>query len=125
MSGYDAPPPGSGKNIKPFTAHVPERQLDDLRSLVKLAPIAPSVYENDAGNADRAWGTQRKWLLETRDVWLTEFNWRAQENYINSFPNFVVSVVDEIGGHFDVHIVALFSKKADAVPVVLMHGWPG
>lgn len=25
----------------------------------------------------------------------------------------------------DVHFVALFSEKKDAVPIILMHGWPG
>ncbi|KJX98269.1 hypothetical protein TI39_contig422g00002 [Zymoseptoria brevis] len=34
------------------------------------------------------------------------------------------------GGHgtgfvFDIHFIALFSKKADAAPLLLLHGWPG
>jgi microsomal epoxide hydrolase len=26
---------------------------------------------------------------------------------------------------FDIHFVALFSKRADATPILLIHGWPG
>lgn len=43
---------------------------------------------------------------------------------MNSFPNFQVPVEDKIGT-FNIHFAALFSRKPDAVPVVLLHGWPG
>lgn len=26
---------------------------------------------------------------------------------------------------YDIHFVALFSKKSDAIPVMSLHGWPG
>lgn len=33
--------------------------------------------------------------------------------------------VDDEAGTFDIHFVALFSKRPDAVPVIFIHGWPG
>lgn len=49
---------------------------------------------------------------------------RQREKYINSYPNYKVDIEDE-GETFNVHFVALFSKKQDAVPLLMMHGWPG
>lgn len=50
---------------------------------------------------------------------------RKQEQHINSFPNFKSKVTDDDGHVFDIHFAALFSQKKDAIPVVLLHGWPG
>jgi microsomal epoxide hydrolase len=43
---------------------------------------------------------------------------------MNAFPNFTISLVDG-NDKFDIHFVSLFSKKADAIPILLLHGWPG
>lgn len=43
---------------------------------------------------------------------------------MNTFPNFTSKV--NVGGEkFNIHFVALFSEKADAIPIALFHGWPG
>ena len=50
---------------------------------------------------------------------------RKSEEHINSFPNYVCPVRDDDGKVYDIHFAALFSKKQDAVPLLLLHGWPG
>ena len=125
MSGYDSLPSGAGANVKKFKVHIPDEKLDEFKLLIKLSPIGPAVYENSDGNHDRKLGMTRKWLTEAKDQWLNNFDWRAHEAYINSFPNFTVPVTDDGGEKFDVHFVALFSRKKDAVPIVFFHGWPG
>lgn len=45
---------------------------------------------------------------------------RAQEKHINSFPHWKVPVES-----LDIHFVGLFSTKPDAIPLLLLHGWPG
>lgn len=47
-------------------------------------------------------------------------NRRATEDRINSFPHFTTDV-----NGVNIHFVGLFSLKKDAVPVLLIHGWPG
>ena len=49
---------------------------------------------------------------------------RPTEARINSVPNFTLPIQHE-GQDYTVHFVALFSKKQDAVPLLLLHGWPG
>jgi microsomal epoxide hydrolase len=43
---------------------------------------------------------------------------------MNSFPQFIATVKDGELEH-RIHFVALFSNKQDAIPIVLLHGWPG
>jgi microsomal epoxide hydrolase len=128
MSGYNTLPPGADSSIvKPFKAHIPDSKVQQFKELIKLCPIGPEVYENnDRGNADRFLGMTRKWLSDAKEQWLNTFDWRKEEEYINSFPNFVARVKeDETGETIDVHFVALFSKRKDAVPIAFFHGWPG
>ena len=53
------------------------------------------------------------------------FHRKETEDRINSFPNFRAPIDDEQLGRINIHLVALFSRRRDAVPIVLLHGWPG
>lgn len=44
----------------------------------------------------------------------------SSEDRINSFPQYTT----EIEG-LTIHFVGLFSERKDAVPILLLHGWPG
>jgi len=123
MPGYDSLPSGASKNVKKFTVRVSDQKLNELKQLVKLCPIGPITYENQ--DQELGFGMTRKWLEDAKEQWLNKFDWRVQEDYINSFPNFTVPVTDKDGDSFEVHFVALFSKKKDAIPIALFHGWPG
>lgn len=50
---------------------------------------------------------------------------RAQEDYINSLPQFKSTITDDDGSTHEIHFMALFSKKEDAIPIAFFHGWPG
>lgn len=39
---------------------------------------------------------------------------------INSFPHFTTDV-----NAVNIHFVGIFPQKKDAVPILLIHGWPG
>ena len=58
-------------------------------------------------------------LAEMQEVlryWREEFDWRAQERELNQFPQFREN---------DIHFIHLQSARRDAVPLLLLHGWPG
>ncbi|KAH8690457.1 Alpha/Beta hydrolase protein [Talaromyces proteolyticus] len=122
--GYNVPPPNASDAIKPWEVHIPQKDIDDLVALLKLTPLAPPTYENALPEQDGYLGLRRDWMVETKRYWESSFNWREQEKYINSFPHFKASIQDPVGD-FEIHFVALFSKKADAIPILLLHGWPG
>jgi len=47
------------------------------------------------------------------------------EKRINAFDNYQATIINEHGGPVNLHFIALLSGKKDAIPVVLLHGWPG
>ncbi|KAF1926207.1 putative epoxide hydrolase [Didymella exigua CBS 183.55] len=108
-------PPSSAK---PFTLNIPDQDIDEWRQLLTLSKLAPETWEGS--HEDGRYGVTHKWLRETKDYWLNTYDWRAEERRINSFPNYRMAI-DGV----DVHFVALFSSKKDAIPIQLLHGWPG
>ncbi|KAF2638444.1 epoxide hydrolase-like protein [Massarina eburnea CBS 473.64] len=108
-------PPSSAK---PFTLTIPDADLASFNALLALTPLGPKTYENTQESAN--YGVTYEWLSSAKDNWLTSYSWRAQETHINSFPNYKIQIED-----IDVHFIGLFSTKKDAVPIILMHGWPG
>lgn len=117
-------PSNAASNIEAYNLHIPDSEIKHMLDLLKLTPVAGPAYENSLPDGDRHLGIRRDWLVEAKRVWETDFKWRETEKHINSFPNFQVPVDDKLG-KFDIHFVAFFSKRPDAVPVVLLHGWPG
>jgi len=123
MADYSTLPSGATLKPKSYKAHVPEEKLQLLKDLVKISPIAAPTFENT--NAGRHFGMEREWLIKAKEEWTTSFDWRKQEDRINSFPNFIVSIKDDQGIETDIQFLALFSKKKDAIPIAFYHGWPG
>jgi len=54
------------------------------------------------------------------DYWQTGYDWRAQEARINRFDQFTT----EIDGQ-QIHFIHERSPRPDAIPLLLLHGWPG
>ena len=108
-------PPDSAK---PFTLNVSDQDISEWRQLLQVSKLAPETYEGR--QEDRRFGVSRKWLSDAKDYLLNKYDWRAQEKHINSFPNYKMQIED-----VDLHFVAVFSEKKDAIPIIFMHGWPG
>ena len=67
--------------------------------------------------------TQGLPLAYAQDIcayWLDKYDWRAREERLNRFAQFKTTV-DGVGIHF-IHVR---SPHADALPLVMTHGWPG
>lgn len=108
-------PPDSAK---PFTLNISDKELSEWRQLLELSRLGPESWEGN--QQDRRFGITHQWLSETKDYWLNKYDWRATEKHINSFANYKMQIEN-----VDLHFVALFSEKKDAIPIMFMHGWPG
>jgi pimeloyl-ACP methyl ester carboxylesterase len=108
-------PPADSSEIKPFEIHVDQAILDDLRGRLDRARIPDEV-----ANEDWAYGVNREWLVDFVETWKTSYDWRAEERRLNAFPQFKT----EIDG-LDVHFIHQRSKHENALPLVIIHGWPG
>jgi microsomal epoxide hydrolase len=62
-------------------------------------------------------------LNEIRDVvdfWLSEYSWRRWEESLNDRPHFLATV-----DGLDLHYWHIRSGQQGAIPLLLLHGWPG
>ena len=64
-------------------------------------------------------GTDLAYLRSLSEYWVSGFDWRAQEDYLNRFAQFQ-STVEGVRIHF-VHERA---RGGDGIPLILTHGWP-
>ena len=65
-------------------------------------------------------GTNKTYLKELCDYWISEFDWQKHEVELNKFQNFV-SNVDGI----DIHFIKEKGTSPNSKQLLLMHGWPG
>ena len=123
---FDAVPSNATFNPHRFRAFTPQKDLDDFSHLLRVSKIGPETYENRVADPKdlTSFGITRQWLVKAKQTWETSYNWRQTEDRINAVPNFGVDVEHD-GFVCNVHFVALFSKKPGAVPLLLVHGWPG
>ncbi|EAW09488.1 epoxide hydrolase family protein [Aspergillus clavatus NRRL 1] len=115
---YSKLPPSAKISPDPFHVDIPDENISEFKALVKLSKLAPPTYEDL--QQDRRYGVTSDWLNTMREKWLNSYDWRETETRINGFPQFTTKIED-----VTLHFAALFSEKADAIPVILLHGWPG
>jgi hypothetical protein len=107
--------PAATKDLSPFTVHVPQSALDDLKR--RLA----EVRWPDKGSAtDWSQGVPLPRAQEFIKYWRTRYNWRRAESSLNALPQFRTQI-DGLGIYF-LHVR---SKHENALPIILTHGWPG
>ncbi|EIW66985.1 hypothetical protein M231_03918 [Tremella mesenterica] len=119
---FSTPSSQAKLRLEPFKVSIPQEDIDDLISLVRAGRIAKKTYENT--QTEENFGITRDWLMHARDQWL-EFDWRKQEQRINSIPQFTTLLVGRDGHEYRIHFMALFSSKKDSIPILFSHGWPG
>ncbi|KAF8324159.1 uncharacterized protein EI90DRAFT_2363039 [Cantharellus anzutake] len=108
---------------RPFTIETPQQVLDDMKTLIRLGRLAPATHEGT--HPEGEFGISDEWIKNAREFWLSDFDWRAHEKRINSFPNWRADVTDDDGSIYNVHFIGVLSDDANAVPLILLHGWPG
>jgi epoxide hydrolase len=101
--------------IRPFRIDIPQAQLDDLD-----ARLANTRWPDELPDVGWGYGIPVSYLRDLVEYWRTSYDWRAQEAALNQYPQFVT----EIDGQ-RVHFLHVRSPEPDALPLVLVHGWPG
>ena len=102
-------------SMTPFAVSIPEDHLDDLR-----VRLARTRWIDDFPETPWELGVSRSYLKELCEYWQTSFDWRAQESLLNSYSQYVT----EVDGQ-PIHFVHVRSPQPDALPLLLIHGWPG
>lgn len=66
-------PPKASNSPSPFTVAVPETELLEFRTLLKLSKIAAPTYESLQD--DSKLGITHTWISEAKEYWLNKFDW--------------------------------------------------
>jgi Epoxide hydrolase N terminus len=101
--------------IRPFQVSIPEEDLIELRRRVQA-----TRWPSKELVADASQGVQLATLQELARYWASEYDWRRCEAKLNALPQFKT----EIDG-VDIHFIHVRSPHADALPLIITHGWPG
>jgi pimeloyl-ACP methyl ester carboxylesterase len=60
------------------------------------------------------------YLRDLAAYWRTSYDWRAQEDRLNRYPQFTTTIDGQ-----NIHFLHVRSPEPDALPLLLTHGWPG
>jgi microsomal epoxide hydrolase len=71
-SDYAKLPSKATASPKPFTVNVPEEDIANFKTLLKLSPLAQDTYEN--AQDDRRFGVPMSWMKMAKAEW-EKFDW--------------------------------------------------
>ena len=101
--------------IRPFRIETPEAELEALRDR-----LAATRWPHKELVDDRSQGVQSATIHKLADYWASDYDWRNCEAKLNALPQFKT----EIDG-VDIHFIHVKSPHANALPLIMTHGWPG
>ena len=101
--------------IRPFQVSIPDEDLVELRRR-----IAATRWPERETVDDDSQGVPLATMQELARYWATDYDWSRCEAKLNALPQFTT----EIDG-LDIHFLHVRSQHADALPLIVTHGWPG
>ena len=101
--------------IRPFRVNIPDSKLVDLRRR-----ITATQWPEQETVADNSQGVRLVTMRQLAHYWQSDYDWRKVEARLNGLPQFIT----EIDG-LDIHFIHVRSKDANALPLIVTHGWPG
>ncbi|WP_199191701.1 epoxide hydrolase family protein [Amycolatopsis sp. CA-126428] len=101
--------------IRPFRIDIPQADIDDLNRRIDA-----TRWPVELPGVGWSRGVPVGYLRELARYWRESYKWRAAEEQLNKFPQYLT----EIDGT-DVHFWHVRSPEPDATPLILTHGWPG
>ena len=101
--------------IRPFHVNVPKAELTELRKRIQATKWPTPELVKDATQ-----GVQLATIQKLARFWATDYDWRKIEARLNALPQFITTI-DGV----DIHFIHVRSKHANALPIIITHGWPG
>jgi pimeloyl-ACP methyl ester carboxylesterase len=111
--------------VRPFTIEIPEAEIQDLRARIVATRLPEREPLEDAvvhplGNTVPPQGVELATMEALVRYWGTEYDLRRVETRLNSLPQFLTEIDD-----LDIHFIHVKSPHENAMPMILVHGWPG
>ena len=103
------------QRITPFHVTIDSTEIDDLRRR-----LSATRWPDRETTGDWNQGIPLDYMQSVCAYWANNYDMHRVANRLNKFPQFRTTI-DDLGIHF-LHIR---SPHADALPLVITHGWPG
>lgn len=100
--------------MRRFTIHVDEAELADVQRRLET-----TRWLDDPTGGAPGYGAELAFVRKHSAHWAECFDWRAVEARLNAQPQ-VIAEIDGIA----IHAIHRRSSRADAMPLLLLHGWP-
>ena len=107
----------SSEEITRFRVKVEEDEVERLYD--KIRDVRHPTQDVVPG-AGEDYGVPTAWIQDMTAYWFRHYNWLFAQNRMNQFDHFKTSIED-----LDIHFIHQKSSKPDAIPILLIHGWPG
>jgi pimeloyl-ACP methyl ester carboxylesterase len=108
---------------RPYTVSVDPSFIEEIR--VKVQNFHPTAEINAEPWFD---GPPASNISTLAKYWEEEYDWFEDQDYINSnFSHYITTVpgpLDTYNDSLDIHFIHQRSARSDAIPILLLHGWP-
>ena len=101
--------------IRPFVLKIEESQLQELRQRLEWTRWPDREVVDDWSQ-----GVPLARVQALVEYWCTRYDWRRCEAALNQAGQFITNI-----DGLDIHFLHVRSRHADALPLILTHGWPG
>ena len=105
----------SSNEITNFRIAIADSVLEDLYSRLRNTRWPDAEVVDDWNQ-----GVPLAWIQDICKYWAETYDWRRREALLNRFGQFKTSIEN-----VDIHFIHVRSPHADAMPLLLTHGWPG
>lgn len=104
-------------DITPFKVDIPTEEVERLKRKLKDTRLPPRAIVPDAGTR---YGPTYEWCSNLYHAWRDSYDWYDAQKQMNSAPNYTTRIED-----IKIHFVHARAERADAIPLIMCHGWPG
>jgi microsomal epoxide hydrolase len=101
--------------MEPFRIAVPQSDIDDLHRRLRQ-----TRWPDHVPGSGWTYGADLATIRSLAEYWAEKYDWRRYEAELNEIPQ-LMATAD--GQRF--HVLHARSKEPNALPLVLVHGWPG
>ena len=101
--------------MTPFRLSIAEQEIQDLQ-----ARLERTRFPDEPPLEPWSTGTSLAYLRELVAYWRGSFRWKDWEERLNAFRQYTLPI-----GGIGLHFIHEPSPEPGAVPLLLMHGWPG
>ncbi|WP_132150084.1 epoxide hydrolase family protein [Kribbella antiqua] len=101
--------------VRDFRVEVGQAALDDLGE--RLGRVR---WPRQLPGAGWARGVPVGYLRHVVSYWQREYDWRRWEARLNGFAQYTTTIDEQT-----IHFLHVRSPEADALPLIMTHGWPG